>query len=161
MCRLSCWPCVFQADRITRSEIVVRRDKEPDFLCETKQSLNNKSDKHTQRNKTHILHCPSRQRQTNRCTVGQTLGRSQPWTVAQLTGSGQGRKTLQCSTDQRGSGIFSLKRWRVGVWLHPSWQSSMGGWVVGVGWGGWVGVGGLGVLLVLGEERTLLDYAYS
>ncbi len=60
------------ADIVTGSKVVLRQDKEPVFLCETKQSRSNMSDRHTHRNKTHThtLCCPSpwRQRQTDRCT---------------------------------------------------------------------------------------------
>lgn len=75
-----------------------------------------------------------------------------------------GKKTSQCSTDQiRGMWVSLFGRVESGGVASPNlivlhgWVGSrvrcgeVGGWVSGAG----------EVLLVLGEERTLLDYAYS
>lgn len=105
------------------------------------------TDTHIETKHTHTLRCPSpqRQRQTDRYIVGQTWGRStsKPWLSRQEVG--RGKKTLQCSTDQRrGRWVSLFGRVESGGVASPN-LTVLHGWVGSRGevwWGGWVGVGG-------------------
>lgn len=144
VCRLSCWPCIVgidsvHADRVTGSEVAVRRDKRAIFFffSETEQSRSNMSDRHTHTQKTKHTHTHTTLSiatetetdwQMHGGTDVKTLSASNQWLSRQEVGR---RRKKHCNAVQIKEEVGDSPFWKGGEWgcgfTHPDSPPWVGG----------------------------------